>query len=43
MTELGVLEAHEAEAMRLAAAEWTKTPGALMILPLVLEIIAERV
>jgi hypothetical protein len=29
--------------MRRAAVDWLKTPDALMILPLVLEIIAEKV
>lgn len=43
MTELGVLAEGEAEAMRRAAAAWVEAPDALMILPLVLEIIAERV
>ena len=43
MAELGAITAAEAEAMRRAAADWTKAPDALMILPLVLEIIAEKI
>lgn len=43
MAELGVITEAQAKAMRRAAADWVKTPDALMILPLVLEIIAERV
>lgn len=43
LAELGLITAAEAAAMRQAAENWTKEPTALMILPLVLEIIAEKV
>jgi SAM-dependent methyltransferase len=43
MAELGVITQDEAQAMRRAAEDWLKAPNALMILPLVLEIIAEKV
>lgn len=43
MIELGVMSAEQAERIRQAAIAWRQAPDALMILPLVLEIIAERI